>query len=93
MPKFDLIPVGEAMIKFGTGRGAQITSEYLGYIEQLTGQQAGRLQVAEGETIATLRRRLGADDDRQSILIHGVSLVQRKACQGIGEGGCLCGSC
>ena len=59
MPRFDLIPLGEAMLKSATGKRAQITQEYLGYIEQLKEGQAGRLQVAEGETIGAIRRRLG----------------------------------
>ena len=57
------------MLKTATGRTAWIKQEYLGYIEQLTeGQagrlqpdegQAGRLQPDEGESVATVRRRLG----------------------------------
>jgi len=42
-----------------TGKIAQITKEYLGYIEQLTEGQAGRLQPGEDESMATVRRRLG----------------------------------
>ena len=60
MPRFEFVPVQEAMTKSASGKSAKIAKEYLGYIEQLAGGQAGRLQVAEGETVATLRRRLGA---------------------------------
>ena len=59
MPTFDQVPVQEAMLKTATGKTAQITKEYLGYIEQLTEGQAGRLQPGEGESVATVRRRLG----------------------------------
>ena len=59
MPKFDLIPVEEAIAKSATGKRAQMAREYLGYVEQLGEGQAGRLQAAEGETIGAVRRRLG----------------------------------
>ena len=59
MPTFDQVPLQEAMLKTATGRTAQITKEYLGYIEQLTEGQAGRLQPGEDESMATVRRRLG----------------------------------
>ncbi len=59
MPTFDQVPLQEAMLKTATGKTAQITQEYLGYIEQLTEGQAGRLQLGERETVATVRRRLG----------------------------------
>ena len=59
MPTFDQVPLQEAMLKTATGKTAQITQEYLGYIEQLPEDQAGRLQPDEGESVATVRRRLG----------------------------------
>ncbi len=59
MPTFDQLPLQEAMLKTATGKTAQITQEYLGYIEQLPEEQAGRLQPDEGESVATVRRRLG----------------------------------
>ena len=59
MPTFDEVPLQAAILKTATGKTAQITQEYLGYIEQLTEGQAGRLQPGEGETVATVRRRLG----------------------------------
>ena len=59
MPTFDQVPLQEAKLKTATGKTAQITKEYLGYIEQLPEGQAGRLQPVEGETLATVRRRLG----------------------------------
>ncbi len=59
MPTFNQVPLQEAMLKTATGKTAQINQEYLGYIEQLTEGQAGRLQPGEGESVATVRRRLG----------------------------------
>jgi len=59
MPTFDQVPLQEAILKTATGKTAQITKEYLGYIEQLSEDQAGRLQPDEGESVATVRRRLG----------------------------------
>ena len=59
MPTFDQVPLQEAMLKTATGKTAQITKEYLGYIEQLTEGQAGKLQPGEDESLATVRRRLG----------------------------------
>ena len=47
-------------MKTASGKRAQITAEYVRYIEQLEDGEAGRLQAGEGETIATVRRRLGA---------------------------------
>ncbi len=59
MPTFDQVPLQEAMLKTATGKTAQIAQEYLGYIEQITEGQAGKLQPGEGESVATVRRRLG----------------------------------
>ena len=60
MPQFEMLPLEEAMMRSATGRRAEITKEYLSYIEQLGEGQAGKLAVSEGETYATIRRRLGA---------------------------------
>ena len=60
MPQFELLPVGEAMLKSATGKRAEIQREYLGYIEQLQGGQAGSLRATDGETVGAIRRRLGA---------------------------------
>ena len=59
MPTFNQVPLQEAMLKTATGKTAQINQEYLGYIEQLTEGQAGRLRPGESESVATVRRRLG----------------------------------
>ncbi len=60
MPTFDQVPLQEAMQKTATGKTAQITQEYLGYIAELPDGQAGKLQPSEAESVATVRRRLGA---------------------------------
>ena len=59
MPTFNQVPLQEAMLKTATGKTAQINQEYLRYIEQMTEDQAGRLQPGESESVATVRRRLG----------------------------------
>lgn len=59
MPNFELVSLEEAMMKSATGRQAQIAKEYLNYVQQLKGGQAGKLQAAEGEKVAAIRRRLG----------------------------------
>ena len=60
MPKFDLIPMEEAKIKTARGKRAEVLREYLDHIGQLTKGQAGRLVPGEGETVSTIRRRIGA---------------------------------
>ena len=61
MPKLDIVPIEEARVKTASGgKRAQILQEYLGYIDQLKSGQAGRLVAGDGETTATVRRRLGA---------------------------------
>ena len=59
MPKFELVSVEEATMKSATQKRAQIVKEYLSYILQLKEGQAGKLQPAEGEKVAAVRRRLG----------------------------------
>ena len=60
MPTFELVPQAEAEVTSATGKRAEITREYLGYVEQLRPGKAGKLQAAEGETASAVRRRLGA---------------------------------
>ncbi len=47
MPKFDRVPLAEARMKTASGKRAQIIAQYVRYIEQLRGGEAGRLQAAE----------------------------------------------
>ena len=65
MPKFRSLSLAEAMIKTASGKRAQVIKEYLGFIERLGPDEAGHLQVDEGESIAAVRRRLG-DAARQA---------------------------
>ena len=61
MPRLDIVPIEEARGKSASGgKRAQIVLEYIGYIDQLTKGQAGRLVASAGETTATVRRRIGA---------------------------------
>ncbi len=59
MPIFDLVALSEAPVKAATGKRAQLVREYVEYIAQVKEGQAGRLQAAEGESVAAVRRRLG----------------------------------
>ncbi len=59
MPKFELVSMEEAMMKSATGKRAEVLRKYLGYIQQLKEGEAGKLQAAEGEKVAAVRRRLG----------------------------------
>ncbi len=59
MPQFELITQAEAVTKTTTGRRAKLVQEYLGYIEQLRADQAGRLKASGSESLAAVRRRLG----------------------------------
>ena len=52
--------IDEAKAKTVSGKRAQILQEYLGYIEQLEQGKASKLMPGEGETAATVCRRLGA---------------------------------
>ena len=61
MPKLDIVPIEEARGKSASeGKRAQILQEYQGYIDRLTKGQAGRLVPGDGETVSTIRRRIGA---------------------------------
>ena len=60
MPRLELLSVDEAMLKSATGKRAQVLKEYLRYIDELGEGQAGKLEPGEGESVAMVRRRLGA---------------------------------
>ena len=61
MPQFELVSREEAQARTASpGRRAQVVQEYLDYISQLQEGQSGKLQPSQGETVATVRRRLGA---------------------------------
>jgi hypothetical protein len=59
VPTFEVVSQQEAELRAATGRRAEITREYLGYVNQLAPGQAGCLRPSEGETVAAVRRRLG----------------------------------
>ena len=61
MPTFEYLSARDARIEL-TLRGSRgaVLREYMGYIEQLDPEQAGRLTAEEGESTAAIRRRLGA---------------------------------
>ena len=61
MPEFEVVALREAMMSSTTtGKRAQIAQEYAGYIGRLRPDEAGRLTPSDGETVATVRRRLGS---------------------------------
>ena len=60
MPKFETLTLNDARLKSATGKRALLIREYLGYIDQLKGGQAGSLQASGDETLTAIRRRLNA---------------------------------
>ena len=65
MPRFELVSMSEATLSLATGssatgKRAEIIREYGGYIGQLGPNQAGKLTPDEGESVATVRRRVVA---------------------------------
>ena len=61
MPRFEFLSARDAHLELALkgSRGA-VLREYMGYIEQLDPEHAGKLTAAEGESTAAIRRRLGA---------------------------------
>ena len=61
MPEFEVVALHEAkMSSTATGKSSRITQEYASYIARLRPDEAGRLTPLDGETVATVRRRLGS---------------------------------
>ena len=61
MPKFEVVTLREAMMSSTTNeRRSQIAQEYASYIGRLRPDEVGRLTPSDGETVATVRRRLGS---------------------------------
>ena len=60
MPEFELVSRQEAMARSDTGKRSQIIREYVEHVQLLGPDQAGRITLSPGETMATVRRRLGA---------------------------------
>ena len=60
MPEFELIPRQEAIASSSTRGRPDAIREYSQFLEQLGREEAGKLTPSEGETVATVRRRLGS---------------------------------
>ena len=60
MPEFEVISRQEAMARSDTGKRSQTIREYVEYVDSLGPDQAGRITLLPGETVPTVRRRLGA---------------------------------
>jgi hypothetical protein len=59
MPQFEVLSRQEAMMNSSTGKRSQVIQEYAAYIARLGRDEAGKITPSEGESIATIRRRLG----------------------------------
>ena len=60
MPEFEIVSREEALRRSNTGKRAQVLGQYIQYVESLGRDEAGRVTLCPGETMATVRRRLGA---------------------------------
>ena len=60
MPEFEVVPRHKAMMSSSTRSRSDAIHEYIQYIEQLRPDEAGKLTPSDGETFATVRRRLGS---------------------------------
>ena len=60
MPEFEVIPRQQAMESSSTRARSDAIQEYAQFIEQLGRDEAGKLKPSDGETVATVRRRLGS---------------------------------
>ena len=60
MPEFQIVTRQEAMSSAMTGTRSQALQEYAQYIESLDPNMAGHITPSVGETVATVRRRLGS---------------------------------
>ena len=61
MPRFEFLSARDAHLELALrGSRGEILREYMGYIEGLDPEHAGKLTVEEGESTAAIRRRLGA---------------------------------
>ncbi len=58
MPTFTVMSLEDAALYSSTGKRAQITREYVGFINELGAGQSGVLELDEGETVTTVKRRL-----------------------------------
>ena len=75
MPTFTVMSQEDAALYSATGKRAQITREYIGYINELGAGQAGVLELDEGEAVTTVKRRLNtaAKAARKNISVDRVA--------------------
>ena len=59
MPRFEVVSLEEAESQSVTGKWAQVSREYLDYVQQAGVGQAGKLKIPDGENARVIRRRLG----------------------------------
>jgi hypothetical protein len=59
MPTLEVVSRSDAELRTASRARAEALREYIAFIEQLKGDQAGKLQAKGGETLRTVRRRLG----------------------------------
>ena len=61
LPRFEYLSARDAHLELVLrGSRGEILREYMGYIEQIDPEHAGKLTAGEGESTAAVRRRLGA---------------------------------
>ena len=60
MPEFEVVPLQQAITSSPTRGRSDAIREYSQFIEQLSRDEAGKLTPSDGETVATVRRRLGS---------------------------------
>ena len=61
MPTFEIMSARKAHLELALrGSRGEVLREYIGYIEQVDPEYAGKLIAQEGEATAAVRRRLGA---------------------------------
>ena len=60
MPTFESISRSEAELQSAAAPRAALIREYVGYIERVSAGEGGRLSAGPDESLAAIRRRLGA---------------------------------
>ena len=60
MPEFEVVSRQDAIMTFSKPSRYQAIEEYVKQIERLSRDEAVRISPSDGETVATVRRRLGA---------------------------------
>ena len=59
MPLLEVVSRSEAELRTASAIRAEVLRVYIGFIEKLQPDQAGKLEAGKGETARTVRRRLG----------------------------------